>query len=294
MPSWEGKSRGGSFGHRFFIFLIRTFGVRFAYFFLLFVVVHFIPFAPLATKSNWHYFRKIKRYGIAKTVMYLYLNYYRFGQVIIDKVAIRSGLEKQYNYEFEQYDEFLRLLNGNTGVIIIGAHIGNWEIGSSFFGDYQGTLNMVMYDAEYREIKEVLEHTLKETNYRVIPIADNSLEHIYQIKTALDNRECICFQGDRFISDKSSVVVDFLGCPAKFPLGPFLLSSKYRVPVVFYFSMREKGMTYRFKFCVADTSRKENGERPEHLLLKQYVNALEETINQYPEQWFNYYNFWNV
>ena len=63
MPPWKGKSRGGSFGHRFFISLIHTLGIRFAYFFLLFVALHFIPFAPLATRSNWHYYRRILHLG---------------------------------------------------------------------------------------------------------------------------------------------------------------------------------------------------------------------------------------
>ena len=51
---WDARSRGGAFGHRFFVFLIRKTGIRFAYLFLALVVVYFIPFAPKATRAIWY------------------------------------------------------------------------------------------------------------------------------------------------------------------------------------------------------------------------------------------------
>lgn len=293
MRLWQGKSRGGAFGYRFFIFLITHVGIKFAYFFLLFVVIHFIPFAPLATRWNWYYYRKIMRYGLFKTIGMLYLNYYRFGQVLIDKVAVRLGKQDSFQYEFENYEAFLKLLNGNTGVIMIGAHVGNWEIGGSFFGEYAKKIHIVMLDAEVREIKKVLEQNLGHFQYKIIPIAEQDFEHIYKIKEALDNKEYVCFQGDRKISKKMSCTFDFLGKPATFPEGPFYLACKFNAPVVFYFSMREKGMKYRFKFFIAGATPAGGDTKPEHALMRQYVQTLETVVQQYPEQWFNYYKFWN-
>jgi predicted LPLAT superfamily acyltransferase len=290
--SWRGKSRGGAVGYRFFIFLITHAGVKFAYFFLLFVVVHFIPFAPLATRWNWHYYKRVKKYGFFKTISMLYLNYYRFGQVLIDKTAVRLGKSDRYQYEFENYDAFLKLLNGDTGVIMIGAHVGNWEIGGSFFGEYEKKINIVMLDAEVRKIKKVLEENLNGFRYKIISISDQHFEHIYEIKKALDNKEYVCFQGDRKVSEKMSSTMNFLGKPADFPKGPFYLALKFKVPVVFYFSMREKGMKYRFKFFIADVHAGKE-EKSEQALMKQYVKVLESVLEQYPDQWFNYYKFWN-
>jgi predicted LPLAT superfamily acyltransferase len=292
MFSWKGRSRGGSLGHRFFISLINKFGIKFSYFFLLFVVVHFIPFAPLATRSNWKYYRNIHHYNWFKTIKMLYVNYFRFGQVMIDKIAVRSGYENKYNYEFENYEAFLNVLDHSKGAILIGAHIGNWEIGGNFFGDYGKKINIVMYDAEYRKIKEIYEKNLNPVTHKIIPISEDNFEHIYQIKNALDNQEYVCFQGDRFIRDKTSKTIDFMGKPAKFPLGPFLLAGRFDVPVVFYFSMRNKGMKYKFKFTIAETNKMTKTRQRVDELLHLYVDALEKTVKEYPEQWFNYYPFW--
>jgi len=288
MP-WSGKSRGGSFGYRFFIYIIRRFGIKFAYFFLVFIVVHFIPFAPLATKSNWKYFRKIQGYSFFKTIIMLYKNYFRFGQILIDKVAVRVGFAGKYRYEFENYDAFLEKLNSNRGVILIGAHVGNWEAGGNFFGDYARKINIVMYDAEYQKIKDILEQHLSPVAHKIIPISESDFSHIFSIKEALDNREYVCFQGDRFMGEKSSKTLDFMGYPARFPTGPFLLASRFEAPVVFYFSMRERGMKYRFIFNVTELRKGKSGIDD---LMRLYVDSLEKILKKYPEQWFNYYDFW--
>ena len=49
MPeTWKGKTRGGTFGYMFFIYMIRCLGITAAYGFLSLVVLYFIPFAPKA------------------------------------------------------------------------------------------------------------------------------------------------------------------------------------------------------------------------------------------------------
>ena len=291
--AWEGKSRGGKWGHRFFIFLINQFDVRFAYFFLSFIVLYFILFAPLATQSIWKYFRKIHGFCFCKSIRMLYLNYYRFGQVLIDKIAIRSGQVQKYKYEFDNYLAVLETLKCSKSVIFIGAHVGNWEIGSSFFGKYAEKINVVMLDAEYRKIKKLLEKNLNPATYKIIPVKENDFSHIYLIKEALDKGEYICFQGDRFINDKAVKPVHFMGKPANFSYSLFQLAHRMNVPVIFYFSMREKGMKYKFKFIIAKTGTSDKSGQNAGELMNSYLRTLENILKEYPEQWFNYYNFWN-
>ena len=115
MPeTWKGKTRGGTFGYMFFIYMIRCLGITAAYGFLSLVVLYFIPFAPKATASTWQYARNRLKYGRAKAAGLLLKNYYRLGQILIDKVAIGNGMADKYHFEFENYQAFLNVLNGNT------------------------------------------------------------------------------------------------------------------------------------------------------------------------------------
>lgn len=293
MPLWKGKTRGGMFGYMFFIYMLRYFGVSAAYVLLAFVVCYFIPFAPKATASLWWYGRRILRYNRWKTCLLLFRNYYRFGQVLIDRTALNAGKKQDYSFRFHNYPAFLEVLNKPSGVVMMGAHVGNWETGAPFFDDYGKKINIVMYDAEHRRIKQLLEHYNIIHNYKIISINNNSLTHVFQIMKVLEQGEYVCFQGDRYVNKEKLLTCRFMGEEAQFPLGPFLLAAKMRVPVVFYFAMRGKRKTYHFHFFVINKVEKEPGKRPEQVLLEQYVQALETILHRYPEQWFNYYPFWN-
>lgn len=282
---WNGKSRGGSWGHRFFVAIIRTLGVRSAYLFLTFIAIYFIPFAPKATAAIWRYNRRILKYGVLRSAIYIYIHYFTFGQTIIDKIAINSGLGARYKFEYDNYEEFLKILDrGET--IIIGAHVGCWEIGAQFFGDYGSRLNVVMYDAEYEKIKSVVQRM--DIPYKIIPINEGSIESLIRIKQALSAGEYVCMQGDRYLDKSGAMRVNFMGRDALFASGPTLMASKFKTPVVYYFAMRERGMKYRFIFKSVE------GGLTQEELMNIYIEEFEGVVRRYPQQWFNFYDVWSI
>lgn len=288
---WSGKSRGGQFGYRFFVYTIRFLGIRCAYCFLAFIVIYFIPFAPKATKAVWNYNRRRRGLGFLGSLKELYCHYYVFGQTLIDKVAMKGGMTGRYNYKFDNYDRFLEILNSGQGVVMIGAHIGCWESGAGFFGKYGKKINIVKFEAEHKEIKKVLdENTGREDDYKIIAINKDAIEAMLQMKIALNNGEYICFNGDRFVDKERACISNFLGSPAAFPSGPFKIASKCRVPVIFYYAMREPDYTYRFIFEEPELEGRVSAEK----LIEDYTESLENIIKRYPRQWFNFYDFWNI
>ena len=221
--------------------------------------------------------------------MKLYAHYYALGQTIIDRVAIGSGMERKYKFEFENYDAFLRVLDGGRGAVIIGAHVGCWGTGAGFFGDYARKMHLVMYDAEYRQIKNVMEKHCGQEGYKVIAVNEGGIESILRIKEVLDRKEYVCFQGDRFVEGSPTVTLPFMRHEAPFPAGPFAVAGKFRAPVVFYYAMRERGRRYRFIFDIPD----EDGCGTKEAILGSYVRSLEAVVRRYPQQWFNFYRFWS-
>ncbi len=287
---WDGKSRGGRAGYMFFIGILRFLGIPCAYVLLSFVVLYFIPFAPKATRSIWNYNRKIRGLGRLASVRELYMHYFTFGMTLIDKLAMKGGLERKYRFEFDNYERFLEIINGNHGVVIIGAHIGCWEAGAGFFGKYGKKINIVMYDTEHADIKDVVqENSTAEAMYKIIPLNLDPLDAMLKIKIALNEGEYVCFNGDRYVDENSSVTRDFLGHQAMMPLGPFKIASRCGVPTVFYFAMREGRRTYRFIFEEAA----QEGRITAQQLQDQYAESLERVVKRYPRQWFNFYKYWN-
>lgn len=286
---WSGKSRGGRLGYLFFVYSIKWLGLGFAYGFLAVIVIYFIPFAPKATAAIWRYNRRRRNLSVCRSVSELYRHYYVFGQTLIDRIALRAGLAARYRFRFDNYERFLEIIDGKRGVVMLGAHVGCWEAGSLFFGRYGKKINIVMLDNEHRRIKEVLEESREAAdNFKVIAVNQDPLNLMLQIKEALDNGEYVCFNGDRYLNDKETFRTRLLGAEALLPAGPFKIAAKCRVPVVFYYAMREKGRTYRFIFSEAAVEH--NRPAP---LLEQYTASLERLLADYPRQWFNFYNFWN-
>lgn len=293
MPEWKGKTRGGEWGYLFFIYMIRYLGITSAYAFLRLIVLYFVPFAPKATASTWIYARTILKYNRIASVRLLLCNYYRLGQVLIDKVAVGNGMVDKYQFKFDHYQEFLDVLNGDQGVVMIGAHVGNWEVGAPFFDKYGKKINILMYDAEHQKIKEMLKKNGVASNYKVIPVNEDDLTHVFTMMDVLNKKEYVCFQGDRYVNKDKLLTCSFMGKDAYFPAGPFLLASRMNVPVVFYFAMREPGRTYHFHFTLINEIIRSKEKRPEQQLLEQYALTLETLLKQYPDQWFNYYKFWD-
>lgn len=285
---WSGRSRGGRSGYRFFVIIIRTCGLRCAYAFLAFVTVYFIPFAPRATAAIWNYNRRRRKLGRLRAAVELYRHYYAFGQTLIDRIALRGdGLRRRFRFEFDNYDRFIDIIS-HSGAVMIGAHVGCWEAGSAFFGAYGRRINIVMFDAEHERIKEVLADGGEDRpDYKIIPVNEDPLEALLQIRIALDNGEYVCFNGDRYLDAATALPVDFLGGRVRIPAGPFRIAARCRVPVIFYYAVREPGRTYRFLF--SDIPAGEDEGR----LVERYVDSLERVVRRYPRQWFNFYRFWD-
>lgn len=285
---WNGKSRGGSFGYLFFVFILKVFGIRFAYAVLAAVVFHFLLFAPKAVRAIWAYNRKRLGYGRMKSAVEIYRHFYVFGQTLIDRMALRAGLQHKYRFEFENYDRFIEVIS-NSGVVMMGAHVGCWDAGSVFFGAYGKKINIVMFDAEHERIKKVLEKNGCGANYKIIAVNKGSVEAMVQIKLALDKGEYVCFNADRYVDRKATFAAEFLDGEVLLPDGPFRIVARCRMPVFFYYAMREKKRTYRFIFIEATP-----GEaKDEKKLVERYVDSLERIVRSYPRQWFNFYHFWN-
>ncbi len=290
---WQGQSRGGKTGYQIFIFLIRHLGIGCAYSLLAVVALYFIVAAPKSTADIWRYARKILKYPALKSVFFIYRNYFAFGQSLIDKVAISSGLTDRFHYVFDGMNNMEKVVGEHKGAIIMGAHFGNWAASEPFFRDCGAKLNLVMFDNEHTDIKEVLEKN-KDTDasFKLIPVNKDNLSHIFMITDALDKGEFVCFLCDRFLRSENVINAEFMGYPVQFPYGTFHIATRMRVPVLFYFAVRERNRTYRFSFVKAEMPAQRKGA--EEVILSQFITALEKELKGHPEQWYNYYDFWNL
>src|SRR5207249_2241560 len=115
----------------------------------------------------------------------------------------------------------------------------------------------------------------------------NDLSHVIKIKNALDQNELIAIHADRYTENAKTIELNFFNRKAKFPLGPFLIANKFNAPVAFVFALKEN------KFHYALSATKPITEKIDHVEFAQkFIEELENKVRMHPEQWFNYYNFY--
>ncbi len=286
--SWEGRSKGNKLGYSIFIGILRVAGIGPAYFLLRFVAFYYFLFSS----SNKYISAYFKKLGHSKwqAMGSVYRNYYLFGQTLIDKIVVMSGLKVPYTFEFEGEQYIEEIMAGGNGGILISAHIGNYELAGYYFKRLPVKVNIVMVDNEQQQIKEYLESVMNDRKMSIITIKED-MSHVYEISSALKNNELIAIHADRFVAGSKTISGTFLGEEALFPMGPFVLATAFKVPVSYVFCAKDTSKHYHLS---ATPPRSYTAHKqvaiPE--ALNDYIAEVEKKVKQYPKQWFNYYNFW--
>lgn len=293
---WEGKSRGGLSGHKIFVFILNTFGLGLAYFVLRFVAFYFLVFAK-STKTSLAYFREIHGYSRWKAWRAAYRNYFIFGQILLDRVALLSGVKTDFSIEHEGQTENLRSLKSTgKGSILLSAHIGNWEIAGQMLEVLDHSFNILMYDNEAAQMKDYMNKVMGKKTYKIIAIKNDDMSHLVELHNAFSNNEMVVMHGDRYLPGTPTIEKMFMGKKAKFPVGPFMMAAKFGVPIVLVFAVKESRNHYHFfalpPIQVKRARGKEELERAIQEVSDRYVQAVENMVRRYPEQWFNFYDFW--
>lgn len=291
MPSWQGKSKGTKTGYRIFVSVLRRFGLSPAYFMLRFVALHYFFFSFSSSREVYSFFRQRLGYNRVAALINVYRNYFLFGQSLIDKIVLMSGIPNKFSFDFDGEHFLHAMTEEGKGGLLISAHVGNWEIAGFLLKRIDTRTNIVMFDGEHRQIKEYLDSVMTNRQVNIIVVKDD-LSHIYQISEALQQNEFVCIHADRFVEGNRTVKMDFMGKAADFPVGPFVLAARLQVPVSFVFALKESKLHYHFYASRPKVYPVGKRKMQHESMMVDFIAELEAKIGKYPAQWFNYYNFW--
>jgi predicted LPLAT superfamily acyltransferase len=133
----------------------------------------------------------------------------------------------------------------------------------------------------------------------VIQLDPGSIRSIFEIKACIDRGEFVGILGDRIGPGEHGRVAtaSFLGCPAPFSLGPFLLAGLLGCPVLLSLCLRTGDARYETvvkPLTQGEVVPRAEREKRARELLEAYARSLEEACCRAPRQWFNFYDFWDA
>ena len=291
-PWLEHRERGTRSATRFMKWLALRCGRRVARLVLYPICAYFLLFSPRARKASRQYLDLAL--GRQARLGDLWRHFFTFSATVLDRVYFLDGQLARFGIEIQGLDLVPRNLVNGRGCLLIGAHLGSFELLRSLAIERKMRVSAVMYENNADKITDVL----SSVNAAVASttIAPSAVDTVLRISERLAAGEIVSMLGDRFAGSERGVMCRFFGREAAFPQGPLLLAHSLRVPVLLFFALYRGGARYSVlfePFCEEPPAERAARAAWVHQSTQRYADRLEQLCRLAPYNWFNFYDFWS-
>lgn len=290
--SWDGKNIAPQKGILLFFRIIKYVGYWPAYALL-------IPVCFVFTLTQKNPRRALKQFrqhlGLKTSFVSYYCHFLSFGLSMIHRVGFVAQTKSGLQYHVENEDKIQEELAAGNGVILLSAHMGNWEIGHEVLMRHLHTpVNIVAVDRNKESAQKNTPNTKKVT---FISPDDDALTTSLAIHSALVRGEIVAAMGDRSINNNVAAV-SFLGERAHFPRGIFEIAALTRAKIFPVFLIRTGLHQYHFKatpeaITLQYTNRQER-RNAINTTIQSFADLVAIQAKKTPYQWYNFYPFWDA
>lgn len=293
-PEWVSRpERSNTLAIRFIVWIALTLGRRAARLFLYPICLYFLLFAAEARVASKKYLRKVL--GREPHVSDGFRHIHTFASTILDRVFLLNGRFDKFDVRAHLDDAAKSMIASKQGCILLGAHLGSFEITRAYAHEVKGPpASVVMYEDNARKLNAVLKAINPDLVQQVIGLG--KIDSMLKVEQALQRGEFIGILADRGLEHGgTSVACDFLGEPAKFPTGPLRMAYILKSPVLLMVGVYRGGNRYDLYFeQLLDMGEMAGLPRDEvlRLAMQRYVRGIEQHCRNAPYNWFNFYDFW--
>ena len=298
--------RGSVAGLRFIFACYRLFGVQAARALLYPIVGYFFLTGRAARAASLDYLRRVRQMKGEPAPRWrdAFRHMLAFGQSGLDKLGAWLGDVQSDQLDFPARAELQALIDSGRGALVIGAHLGNLEMMRALAtNERQAMVNAVVFTEHARRFNDLLKQANAEFGVNLIEVRHLGPETAILLREKIDLGELVVIVGDRTPplanATERTCRVPFLGEEAAFAQGPFILASLLECPVYLLFCVRMSGPDKRYKVHFehfSDRIELPRAERQDRLrqYIAAYATRLEARCLETPEQWFNFFDFWQA
>jgi len=274
---------------RLALWLMLKLGRAFGRLLLYPICAYFVLFSSRARRASAQYLRRVlgRRGNVFR-------HYHSFATTILDRAYFLSGRSRHFEVALHDPEDTQALMR-RRGCILLGSHLGSFEVlRARSDAERIPPVNMLMYVDNAGKLNSVLRALAPELEARVIPLG--SPDALLRVHECLERGEIVGMLGDRAWRNERTCACDFLGAPAKFPLGPMLIAGLVQAPVVLFFGLYRGARRYEIRlepFADAIALERRDREASARPWVERYARRLEHHCRAAPYNWFNFYDFWN-
>lgn len=259
------------------------------------ICLYFLAFSKASRHASDDYLQRV----LGRTPRFgeRFRHYHYFAACVLDRVYLLNNQLELFEVDAAGDDIPKAEIARDEGCFLFGAHIGSFEILRALGHQQPGLkLSLLMYEENARKINSVLNAINPGLVLEVIALGQPGA--MLAVEQRLDQGHVIGVLADRGLSlddDDEYMSVDFLGKPARFPLGPFRLASILQRRVILMVGLYRGGWHYEVHFePLADFTAVPRDGRPAAIAqaIRDYAARLEHFCRIAPYNWFNFYDFW--
>ncbi|WP_318498929.1 glycosyltransferase family 2 protein [Photobacterium leiognathi] len=226
-----------------------------------------------------------------------------FGHTMLDKLVAWKGDYSENNLTIHGDEHFNELAKRQQGIVVLGSHLGNLELCRALSSRHPDIkINALVFTEHAERFNAVLKAINPNSDLNLIQVNELGADTAIMLQQKVEQGEWVVIVGDRTSVTKEQRVVwaDFLGKPAPFPQGPFILASVLKVPVYTLFGLRDDSQAtphfdvYFEPFSEQLTLPRKTRETALQETVQQYASRLESYTIKAPLQWYNFFNFWQL
>jgi lauroyl/myristoyl acyltransferase len=217
--------------------------------------------------------------------------FWNFACSLVDATHALEG-HNQLDWEVEGMEDFQALEATPGGIIVLTAHMGNYDIAAPVFAEKFGKkLHAVRLPEKQEQMQEFMESTRGQLQTNGFQIHYNRPGNMLAVELAqaIHRNEAVAIQGDRVLGEVAAVATAFDADHAiRVPKGPFILSLATRAVMFPLFIIRVGWRRYRVVVRPPLPTPKDPRNREASLdeLAGAWVQTLASLARQHWYQWF--------
>ncbi|WP_428026896.1 lysophospholipid acyltransferase family protein [Arcobacter sp.] len=280
------KQRGSGWSIKLAFNLYKIFGYKFIYYIMYPVSFFYFIFASNVKESLKIYYETL---GLKFTNLIYFEHLRMFAICLVDRFISKYD-PISYSFIYEDKEMVLKIMNKRS--ILLFSHFGGWASSSSNPAT-KNKINIVMQEVILDSIKEI-ENSIenKTSNINIIDQSMGQVPVSIEIANAIFNDEVIAIMADRPTSNKYKYKTKFFNKDAYFNKNPFKISYKTKTPILCCFVINMGLQTYKVETIKLNLDFNLKEKEAIDIAIKEYVKLFEDILLKYPNQWFNFYNFW--
>ena len=243
-------------------------------------------------------YRASKHFFINATGSFSWQDHYRqllcFAHSLVDRVTILMGEASQFSVEAHGREALIRAREDGQGLILLGAHLGNFEACKLLVKDRANIdVHIVAYFGGSQKIRRQLDAINPEFTHNIID--PTSAEAVFLMRDVVEKGGVLAILGDRVGIGEKKLDVEFLGETAPFPAGPYFLASILQCPIYCFFGLRAgDGIYHSYTIKLADKVilKRHQRQSDAQKYAQAYADMLAGKARDYPHNWFNFFEFW--